>query len=125
MDAMTSRLQALTPLRSMQKLIEARCYNHARLALLRAARPVRVTLPRHRCLDVIVEDHGWLCVDCAQDDLPVLAWHRFDTTRHNAALHEPVPCLLELYHMHAGLVMGTALDALDEALADYLSVESL
>ena len=123
MDAMTRRLQQLTPLRSMQKLIEAHCYNHARLALRRASQPVRVALPRHRCLEVIVEDRGWLCVDSAQDDLPVLVWHRFDTTLHNAALHEPVPCQLELYHMQAGLVMGTALEALDEALAVYLNSE--
>ncbi len=125
MDAMTRSLQELTPLRSMQKLIEAHCYNHARLALRRASQPVRVSLPRHRCLEVIVEDHGWLCVDSAQDDLPILAWHDFDTTRHNAALHEPVPCQLDLYHMQAGLIMGTALEALDEALADFISASSL
>ncbi len=45
-------------------------------------------------------------------------------TQYNAALHEPVPWLLELYHMQAGLIMGTALDALDDALAEYLSTGS-
>lgn len=102
-------------LRTYPKQIEAACYNHARLALLRFGSPLRVGLPRHRGLEVILEDDLWLCVDATREDAPVLAWFDF-ATRGRAALHAPVPCQLELYHVHAGLVMGTALEALDEAL---------
>lgn len=104
-----------TPLRTYPKHIEAACYNHVRLALRRFGAPLRLGLPRHRGLEIILEDDLWLCVDAAREDTPVLAWFDF-ATRGRASLHTPVPCRLELYHVHAGLVMGTALEALNEAL---------
>lgn len=109
------------PLRVMPKTIEAVCYNHAHLALLRISNPLRVELPDHRGLEIILSRHDWLCVDSANDDQPIMAWLDFDTRSHNQALHEPVPCLLRLYHMHAGLVMGSALDALNQSLVDKLA----
>ncbi|MCR4301853.1 MAG: hypothetical protein NUV51_09605 [Sulfuricaulis sp.] len=54
-------------------------------------------------------------MDTLQADRVILAWVKF-VQRHS--LHEPVACVLKLYHMHAGLVMGTALD---QALADRLT----
>lgn len=104
------------PLRTMPKSIAASTYNHVRLALLRLGRPLRVELPRHRGLEIILDDDVWLCVDTGADDQPVLAWLEF-SGRGRDNLHEPVTCNLELYHRCAGLVMGTALDALDEAVA--------
>ncbi|MEA2079820.1 MAG: hypothetical protein U9P00_08185, partial [Pseudomonadota bacterium] len=90
------------------------------LALRRLGNPLRVDLPDHRGLEVILNDHHWLCVDSIKDDQPIMAWLDFDTRSHNQALHEPVPCQLRLYHMHAGLVMGSALDALDQSLTGKL-----
>ena len=101
------------PLRIFPKMIEASCYNHVRLALRRLGNPLRVELPDHRGLHIILNDQLWLCIDNICNDQPVMAWLDFDTRKHNTALHEPVPCQLRLYHMHAGLVMGSALDALD------------
>lgn len=103
-------------LRTLPKSIEASVYNHVRLALLRLGRPLRIEVPRHRGLDVIFDDDVWLVVDSCADDQPILAW--LDFARHGRDdLHAPVACTLELYHRCAGLIMGTALDALDEALA--------
>jgi len=118
---MSEIFDKLQPLRTMAKTIEANCYNHARLALSRIANPLRVILPDHRGLEVILENNLWLCVDTFNDDQPIMAWLDFDTRNHNQALHEPVPCKLQLYHMHAGLVMGSALDALGIVLAETLS----
>lgn len=109
------------PIRIMPKIIEAGCYNHVRLALSRIENPHRVSLPDHRNLDMILDDARWLCVDSARDDMPVLAWMEFDTREHSLALHAPVPCKLHLYHMHAGLVMGSVLESLDAALTEELS----
>lgn len=109
-----------TPLRTYPKSIEAACYNHVRLALKRFGAPLRVGLPRHRGLEMILEDDLWLCVDAAREDTPVLAWFDFES-RGRSALHAPVPCRLDLYHIHAGLVMGTALEALHEALREQLA----
>ena len=102
-------------LRTLPKSIEASVYNHVRLALLRLGRPLRIEVPRHRGLDVILDDDAWLVVDSCADDQPILAW--LDFIRHGRDnLLAPMSCTLELYHRCAGLIMGTALDALDEAL---------
>jgi hypothetical protein len=103
-----------TPLRTFPKRIEAACYNHARLALNRWGEPLRLALPRHRGLDAILVRDRWLCVE-AGDDIPMLAWCGF-CARGRSSLHTPVECRLELYHIRAGLIMGTALDALNEGL---------
>lgn len=114
----------IQPLRVMPKTIEAAYYNHVRLALLRLGNPLRVELPHHRDLEIIVNNCRWLCVDSNCNNQPIMAWLNFDTSKHNTALHEPVPCQLHLYHMHAGLIMGSVLDALDQSLLEKLTKHS-
>ena len=118
---MSSRLPSQEPLRTFPKRIEADCYNRVRLALRRISNPLRVALPGHRGLEAILYEDCWLVVDSLQSDEPVLAWVEFARRQ---ALHEPVACALKLYHTHAGLVMGTALDALDATLNEELSAIS-
>jgi hypothetical protein len=111
------------PLRSLPKRLEAAYYNRVRLALRRLGRPLRVALPQHRGLEAILDNDAWVCVDTTRDDLPVLAWRAFGTHGRDS-LHKPVDCRLELYHWHAGLIMGTALEALDTALRARLALSS-
>ena len=118
---MTDGEYDMSPLRIMPKNIEAVCYNHARLAMLRLGKPLRVELPDHRGLEIILDNESWLCVDSNQDDQPIMMWCEFDTSEHKSALHEDVPCLLHLYHTQAGLIMGSALEALDQSLTEKLS----
>jgi hypothetical protein len=106
-------------LRTMPKSIEASIYNHVRLALRRLGAPLRLEVPGHRGLAIILDDRIWLCVDTNADDQPVMAWLDF-AAHHRDNLHEPIRCNLELYHRFAGLVMGSALDSLDEALTERL-----
>lgn len=102
-------------LRIFPKKIEAACYNRGRLALLRLGSPLRVTLSLHRGLVVILNSAIWLCVDSFADDQPVMAWREFQIhARDN--LYQPVACELWLYHNCAGLIMGSALDDLHQAL---------
>ncbi len=110
-------------LRTMPKSIEASIYNHVRLALLRLGCPLRVGLSGHRGLEVILDHQTWLCVDANAEDQPVMAWLDF-AVQHRDNLHEPVACTLELYHHCAGLVMGSALDSLNEALTERLKHEA-
>jgi len=110
----------ITPLRLMEKTIEADYYNHVRLALMRISNPLRVALPGHRGLEIILHDSYWFCIDSLNDDQPIMAWCDFDTSNHNKALHHPVTCRLCLYHMHAGLIMGSALEGLDQILVQKL-----
>jgi hypothetical protein len=118
-DAVMTQKDELLPLRIMPKVIEAATFNLARLALLRVANPLRVSLTDHRCLDIILDQQQWLCVDGCSEDQPILAWREFDM-RHRDALHQPINCKLHLYHVHAGLVMGTARDSLVQVLTDLL-----
>jgi hypothetical protein len=113
---MNQYLENKPALRVLPKTIEASCYNHVRFALCRLGKPLRIELPDHRGLEIILDNDCWLCVDSSHDDQIIMAWSDFDTRKHNQALHEAVPCQLRLYHMCAGLVMGSALDALDEML---------
>ena len=115
----------MPPLRIMSKKIEASCYNQARLSMLRLGKPLRVELPNHLGLEIILDDKYWMCVDSANDDQPIMTWSDFDTSMHNTALHEGVPCELHLYHTHASLIMGSALDALDQALTEMLSASKI
>ena len=108
-----------TVLRTMPKTIEASTYNHVRLALRRLGAPLRVAVPEHRGLEILLDDHFWYCVDANAEDQPVMAWVDF-AAQHRDNLHEPITCTLELYHRFAGLVMGSVLDALNEALDDLL-----
>lgn len=119
---MRGRLTHMT-LRTMPKSIEASIYNRVRLALRRLGSPLRVAVPGHRGLEVMLDHQTWLCVDANTDDQPVMAWLNF-AANHRDNLHEPVACTLELYHRCAGLVMGSVLDALDEALAERLKHEA-
>jgi hypothetical protein len=111
--AMADILEGLTPLRVLPKTIEAACYNRVRLALLRNGPVLRIAVPRHSGLEIMVTDQAWLCVDTTRNDQPVLAWSEFQVSGRRG-LHEAVRCRLSLYHIQAGLVMGSALEALAE-----------
>lgn len=109
-----------TPIRRLPKVIEASCWNRARLALRRLPRPLYLPLAGLRGLEVILEEDCWMCVDRNLGDHPILAWKEF-AARGRSALDAPVPCMLHLYHCHAGLIMGSALEALESALEERLN----
>jgi hypothetical protein len=104
----------------LPKTIEATDFNRVRLALRRLGRPLRIALPEHRGLDIILDNQVWSCVDSLQQDRLILAWRSFDTAERQG-LHESVQCELCLYHTHAGLIMGSALEQLSQALAQRLT----
>jgi hypothetical protein len=106
-------LRELEPLRVWPKLIPAAHYNSVRLALRRLGCPLRHQLERPALILLLHEDF-WAGMAPWDEDLPLLAWTGFDTRR--SALDQPVACRLHLYHAHAGLLMGVALEALDAGL---------
>ncbi len=111
----------LPPIRTLPKTIDARRFNRIRLCLLRVANPLRVTLcGRVSHADMLLGDERWLCVDRQADEMPLLAWTDFRLGR-RAALNDPVPCTLHLYHSHAGLLIGPVLAALDDAAGELLA----
>ncbi|UCH54077.1 MAG: hypothetical protein JSW09_04675 [Pseudomonadota bacterium] len=117
---MDDRLVDREPWRVFPKTIEAKCFNSVRLALQRIARPLRIALSDHRGLEVILDDNDWLVVDSVAGDMPILLWCDFKSNDRDN-LHKPIACQIRLYHSHAGLIMGTALEALDRAVTEVLS----
>ncbi len=112
---MLYRLNDLQPLHTLKRVIQASDYNRVRLALRRIGNPVRFELQNLCCLDIILSDQHWVCIDPCIQDRPVMAWTDFQT-QGRSAIHTPVECVLRMYHVHAGLVMGEVLDALGQTL---------
>jgi hypothetical protein len=110
----------LPPLRIMPKEIPATCYNRARLAMIRLGKPLRISLTRHRGLVVVLSDTAWYCLDSLAEDQLIMVWRGFASAGRDD-LTEPVACEQLLYHHCAGLVMGSALDDLEQAVEALLA----
>ncbi len=109
-------LERYEPLRVLPKQIPARCWNRARIVLIRKGAPLRVELEGLRALVYELDEESWvLWPPPHAGEVPLMAWTAF--VRPEAALHRPIHCELRLYHLHAGLLMSRALEALEGALA--------
>ena len=113
-----SLIDEFMPLRTLPRLLPASCFNTVRLAQLRVGVPLRLPAPGLRLLECILEREAWICVDARSDHVPLIAWTGFDLA--GRGLHEAVRCEQRLYHIHAGLIMGPALDAIERAAAELL-----
>ncbi|MEN8129726.1 MAG: hypothetical protein ABFS45_05935 [Pseudomonadota bacterium] len=108
---MSNPLDDHLALHTLRKVIAAEDYNRVRLALRRISNPLQLELASIKCLDIILTDHYWLCIDSCMGDQPIMAWTDFQSTD-RSAIHTPVSCMLRLYHVHAGLVMGEVMEDL-------------
>ena len=118
---MSNLLDNLKTSHTLHKVIPAADFNRVRLALLRLGNPLEIALTPMKCLEIILTDECWLCVDACMDNQPILAWTEFDKSEHNAALNASVRCELRLYHSHGGLVMGEVLENLGNQLQNKLN----
>lgn len=115
---MMSLIDEFIPLRTLPRMLPAGCFNTVRLAQLRVGAPLRLPVPGLRLVECILEREAWICVDSTADHLPLIAWTAFRAA--GRGLHEDVPCEQRLYHIHAGLIMGPALEAIERVAADAL-----
>lgn len=107
------------PWRIFPKQIEAACFNQVRLALLRLENPYRIALVKHRGLEVVLFKDCWYCVDSFAEDQLVMTWREFQIhPRDN--LYQPIACELWLYHHCAGMIMGSALEDLQQVIGYHL-----
>ncbi len=116
---MATRLRDIPPLRSLPLSLEAVRFNRVRLALRRLGNPLCLELPRG--IDLILEDRSWFCLQAA-GELPLVEWTAFACA--GRALHEPVPCIMHIYHVHAGMIGGSLLAAMDTRLNERLATWS-
>lgn len=116
---MNPRLQDVPVYESIPVTVSADHYGLARIALKRLPRPVRMQIPKLRSLDLLIEDDAWMVIDRSLNDVPVLAWLNFDV--HDRALHQPVPCRLNLYHAHGKIIVDKVLEAMALLLGEQLA----
>jgi len=118
-DSVLDNLRDIPPLREFPKIIEATCFNTVRVALLRLGSPLHIALKRPR-LSMLIDVHHWVAVSPWDKYLPLLLWKDFDSGQ-RVNLHESVHCTLALFDHRAGLIMGSALDALHHELRAQLT----
>lgn len=117
---MADHFRDIPPLRTLPYMMPAAHYNPVKLALLRLGSPLELELPKLG-LALVLDRRFWLGLSLWQELLPMIEWTRFDT-RGRRGLDQPVACELRFYHVHAGLLVRPALEALDEALRERLAV---
>ncbi len=105
----------LTPLRVLPKTLDAAQYNRVRVGILRLGTPLYLSLAEFPGLTCALDSRVWIVFDEIGAGLPILAWLNFQRAQSNV-LHMPVSCELRLYHAHAGLIMGRAVDAIETAV---------
>ena len=105
----------LARLHRQLRVIRGQDYNRVRLAPGRLGNPLQVPLQGVRCLEIVLDERFWTCIDTCINGRPILAWTAFETgTR--SGIHEPVTYELRSYHAHGGLVMGEILETLGHVL---------
>ena len=100
--------------------ISATHYNHVKLALKRLGNEIRLTIPKLKTLDLILQNDAWIIVDRVLNDVPIAAWTEFQIEQRDN-LHEDIDCLLKLYHMNAELILDRTLEAMEMLLGEELS----
>lgn len=94
-------------------------FNHVQLALKRLGNEIRLSIPRLKHLDLILQKNAWIIVDRVLNDVPVVAWTDFQTS-HRDNVHEPVLCNIKHYHANAAMIMNRSLDAMEMLLSEKL-----
>lgn len=118
---MNSRLENIPVYASRAGKVSAEHFNLAHIALKRLGKgnSIRIPLPKLRTLELIIEPDAWIVIDTALNEVPIIAWLDFQTR--DRALHEPVSCTVNYYHVHGGIIRGKALEAMALILGERLS----
>jgi hypothetical protein len=103
--------------------VPARLYNLWRLARSRLGLPLRFELPGLKGLELVLDEHAWVCRDPQLNDFPVVAWTGFETAGRRA-LDAPVACELRYYHMGGSKVRLRVLEQMGEILEARLAAAS-
>lgn len=101
-------------------VIEAVHYNTVQTAFHRLGDEIRLSIPKLKTLDLILQHDAWIVVDRAFNDVPVVAWTNFDVERRDA-LHTPIHCQLRLFHANGGIILKRVLEAMEMLLGEKLS----
>ena len=100
--------------------IKALHYNTVQTALKRLGEELRLTIPKLKTLDLIIQRDAWVVVDRALNDIPIAAWAEFEVGQRDT-LHQPINCQLRLYHANGDLIINRVLEAMELLLGERLN----
>jgi hypothetical protein len=113
---MNGRLDDIPVYELIEASIAAANYNLVQIAFKRLGEPIEIPLTGLRRLELILDRDTWVVVDHDMNDIPILAWTDFQVEG-RSALHEPVPCQLKTYHMHAKVILERVTEFMEQELA--------
>lgn len=114
---MSSRLDDIPVYQQRPVTVTAVDYNRVQIALKHFGEPVSIPLTGLRSLELVLDHNAWIVVDGALNDIPVLAWTDFEVAgREN--LHEPIPCVLKIYHAHAMVILNKVSACMESVLLE-------
>ena len=116
---MKSYLDDIPVYESIQSSVSAEHFNLVQIALKRLGNPIRLELPKMRTLDFLLDEETWIIIDRSLNDIPVMAWLDFETK--DRGLHEPLKCMLNLYHAHANIIHPRVIEAMTLLLGEQLT----
>ena len=116
---MKSRLDNIPIYETRESTIRAHDYNLVKIALKRLGSPIRFEIPNLRTLDFIIEDDLWVIVDRSLNDVPVIAWLKFNDQA-RTGIHQDITCERRTYHTHAMIIVDKAIEALHLLLGEKL-----
>jgi hypothetical protein len=116
---MYSRLEDVPVYESFSTTVKAIHFNHVQRALNKLGDSIRLSIPRMRHLDLILEKQAWIIVDRVLNDVPIAAWTDFKTSSRDN-VHQPISCTQKLFHVHAHLILDRSLEAMELMLGELL-----
>jgi len=103
--------------------VDALYYNHVQTALKQLGNQIRLSIPKLKHLDLILQKDAWVIVDITLNDIPVAAWTLFETKGRDS-LHEPIPCEIRFYHYAATMILNRTLEAMELMLGELEQLSS-
>jgi len=100
--------------------LEAHFYNNVQTALRRIDSQIRLTIPKLKHLDLILQKDAWIIVDKVLNDYPIAAWTDFEV-QGRESLHEPIHCEIRYFHYAASMVLRQTLEAMEMILGEELA----
>jgi len=117
----TSWIDDKMPYQIIASSLKPEDFNAVRLGILRLGSPLIMNVESVKGLRCVLDDHAWIFMDRFVDNMPLLAWMKFQS---RTTLNEKISCELRLYHYKAGLLAERALDALKLSIALQLNQAS-
>jgi hypothetical protein len=103
--------------------IDALYYNHVQTALKQLGKQIRLSIPKLKHLDLILQRDAWVIVDNSLNDIPVAAWASFEVENRDS-LHEPIQCEVRFFHYAASMILDRTLEAMELMLGELLEKET-